>query len=48
MPILIKLGTKYPSVKGIQNSSNKGSGLLERGDICKNRVGHLKIFFSSP
>jgi hypothetical protein len=28
----IKLGTNYPWVKGIQVCSNKGSGLLQKGD----------------
>jgi hypothetical protein len=36
-------------VKGIQVCSNKGPGLLQRGDNSKNvKIGwvHLKIFFS--
>jgi hypothetical protein len=36
-------------VKGIVNCSNKGPGLLQRGDNHKNAKmgwGHLKIFFS--
>jgi hypothetical protein len=36
-------------VKGIQVCSNKGPGLLQRGDNHKNVKmgwGHLKIFFS--
>jgi hypothetical protein len=48
-PISIKLGIKYPWVKGILNCSNKGLGLLQRGDNLKNAEmgwGHLKIFFS--
>jgi hypothetical protein len=35
-------------VKGIQVSSNKGSGTLQRGDNHKNEKmgwGHLKILF---
>jgi hypothetical protein len=45
----IKLGTNYPWVKGIQVSSNKGPGPLQRGDNHKNVKmgwGHSKIFFS--
>jgi hypothetical protein len=34
--ISIKLDTKHLWVKGILNSSNKGSGLFERGDNHKN------------
>jgi hypothetical protein len=48
-PNSIKLVTNYPSVKGIQVSSNKGPGPLQRGDNHKNVKmgwGHLKIFFS--
>jgi hypothetical protein len=48
-PISIKLGTIYPWLKGIQVYSNKGPGLLQRGDNHKNMKmgwGHLKIFFS--
>jgi hypothetical protein len=48
-PISIKLGTNYPSVKGIQNYTNQGPGSLQRGDNHKNaKMGwrHLKIFFS--
>jgi hypothetical protein len=48
-PISIKLGTNYPWVKGILNYSNKGPGLLQRGDNYKNvKMGwsHLRIFFS--
>ena len=47
-PNSIKLGTKYPWVKGIQVCSNKGPGPLQRGDNHKNVKigwGHLKIFF---
>jgi hypothetical protein len=46
-PISFKLGTNHPWVKGILNSSNKGSGPLQRGDNHKNARmgwGHLKIF----
>jgi hypothetical protein len=32
----IKLGTNHPWVKGIQVCSNKGPGLLQRGDNHKN------------
>jgi hypothetical protein len=39
-PISIKLRTKYPSVKGIQNCSNKGTHPLQRGD--DNRMGSFK------
>jgi hypothetical protein len=49
MPNSIKLGTNYLWVKGIQLCSNKGPGLLKRGDNHKNvKMGwdHLKIFFS--
>jgi hypothetical protein len=45
----IKLGTKYPWVKGIQVCSNKGPVPLLRGDnhkYVKMGWGHLKIFFS--
>jgi hypothetical protein len=35
-PISIKLGTNHPWKKGIQNSTNKGPGLLQRGDNHKN------------
>jgi hypothetical protein len=35
-PISIKLGTNNPWVKEIQNCSNKGPGLLQRGDNHKN------------
>jgi hypothetical protein len=31
-PILTKLGTNYPWVKGIQIYSNKGDSLFPRGD----------------
>jgi hypothetical protein len=40
---------KYPWVKGIQVCSNKGPGLLQRGDNHKNvkiAWGHLKVFLS--
>jgi hypothetical protein len=30
-PISIKIGTNYPGVKKIQNCSNKGPGLVQRG-----------------
>jgi hypothetical protein len=46
-PISIKLGINDPWVKGILNCSNKGPGLLQRGDIHKNAKmgwGNLKIF----
>jgi hypothetical protein len=49
MPNSIKLGTNYPWVKGIQVCSDKGPGLLQRGDNHKNVKmgwGHLIIFFS--
>jgi hypothetical protein len=42
----MKLGTNYLWVKGIQVSSNKGSGLLQRGDNHKNVKmgwGHLVL-----
>jgi hypothetical protein len=45
----MKLGTNHPKVKGIQVCSNKGSGLLERGDNHKYvKMGSdlLKIFLS--
>jgi hypothetical protein len=48
MPKSIKLDTNYTWVKGIQVSSNKESGPLQRGDNHKNvKMGwcHLKIFF---
>jgi hypothetical protein len=48
-PISIKLGIHHPWVKGILNCTNKGPGLLQRGDNLKNAKmgwGHLKIFFS--
>jgi hypothetical protein len=35
-PNSIKLGTKYPWVKGIQVCSNEGPGPLQRGDNHKN------------
>jgi hypothetical protein len=44
-PISIKLGINHSWVKGILNCSNKGSGLLQRGDKsqkCKNGVGSFK------
>jgi hypothetical protein len=47
-PKLIKLGTNYLWVKGIQVCSNKGPDSLQRGDNHKNiemGLGHLKIFF---
>jgi hypothetical protein len=43
--ISIILGTNHSWIKGILNCSNKGPGPLQRGDNCKNGVGHLKIFF---
>jgi hypothetical protein len=46
-PNSIKLSTYYPWVKGIQLCSNKGPGLLQRGDNHKNvKMGwdHVKIF----
>jgi hypothetical protein len=36
MPISIKLSTNYSWVQGILNFSNKGPGLLQRGDNHKN------------
>jgi hypothetical protein len=42
-PISIKLGISHPWVKEILNCSNKGPGLLQRGDNHKNakiRWGH--------
>jgi hypothetical protein len=47
MPNLIKLGTNYPWVKGIQVYSNKGPGPFQRGNnhkYVKMGWGHLKIF----
>jgi hypothetical protein len=41
-PKLIKFGTYYPWVKGIQVSSIKVPGPLQRGDNCKNGVGSFK------
>ena len=38
-PNLIKLGTYYPCVKGIQICSNKGPGPLLRGDNYKSKIG---------
>ena len=35
-PISIKLGIDHPWVKEILNCSNKGPGLLQRGDNHKN------------
>jgi hypothetical protein len=35
-PISFKLGTNHPYVTGIINYSNKGPGLLQRGDNHKN------------
>jgi hypothetical protein len=35
-PISIKLGINHIWVKGILNYSNKGPGLLQRGDNLKN------------
>jgi hypothetical protein len=46
-PNSIKLGTNYPWVKGIQISSNKGPGPLQRGDNHKNEkngMGSSKNF----
>jgi hypothetical protein len=46
-PIIIKLGTNHPYVKGIQNCTNQGLGPMQRGDNHKNAKmgwGHLKIF----
>jgi hypothetical protein len=48
-PILNRLATNHPWVKGIQVYSNKGPGPLQRGDNHKNIKmgwGHLNIFFS--
>ena len=48
-PISTKLGTKHPSVKGIQFYSNKGPCPFPRGDNCEIAKIHwrnLKIFFS--
>jgi hypothetical protein len=45
-PNSVKLGTNYPWMKGIQVSSNKGTGPLQRRDNHKNvnmGWGHLKI-----
>jgi hypothetical protein len=36
IPISIKHGINYPSVKGILNCSNKGPGPLQRRDNLKN------------
>jgi hypothetical protein len=33
---------KYPRVKGILDSSNKGQGPFQRGDNYKNGVGSFK------
>jgi hypothetical protein len=47
-PKLIKLGTYYPWVKGIQVCSINGPDPLQRGDNYKNvKMGwdHLKILF---
>jgi hypothetical protein len=47
-PIAIKLGINPPWVQGILNYSQKGPGLLQRGDNHKNtKMGwvQLKIFF---
>jgi hypothetical protein len=44
MPILIKLGTNHPWVKGILNCSNKVLDPLQREDNHKNGVGSFKIF----
>jgi hypothetical protein len=41
-PNLIKLGTHYPWVKGIQVYSNRGPGPLLRGDNHKNGMGSFK------
>jgi hypothetical protein len=44
-PELIKLGTHYPQVKGIQVCSNKGPCPLQRRDNtqkCKNGMGSFK------
>jgi hypothetical protein len=41
--ISVKLGTKHPWVKGIQNCSNTEQGPLQRGDKYKNAkigLGH--------
>jgi hypothetical protein len=38
----VKLDTNHPYVKGIQNSSIKGTGLVQRGDNYKNWVGSFK------
>jgi hypothetical protein len=47
IPVLIKLGTNYSGVKEIQNCTNKGPGLLQRGDNhkkCKTFVRSLNFF----
>jgi hypothetical protein len=48
-PVSMEFGANYPRVMGILNWSNKGSGLLQRGNNYKNAKmerGHLKFFFS--
>jgi hypothetical protein len=48
-PNSIKIGTRYPWMKGIQFYSNKGPGPLQKGNNHKNVKmgwGNLKIFFS--
>jgi hypothetical protein len=50
-PISVKLGTNHPWAKGILNCSNKGPGLLQRGDNNKNAKiwrGHRKKFPWEP
>jgi hypothetical protein len=38
----MKLDKNHAWIKGILNCSNKGPGLLQRGDNCKNGVGSFK------
>ena len=48
-PILTKLGTQHPWVKGTKFYSNEGPCPISRGDnyeIAKNTLKKLKIFFS--
>jgi hypothetical protein len=42
--ISIKLDTNHPCIKGIEVYINRGSGHLERGDNCKNRVVSFDFF----
>jgi hypothetical protein len=47
MSISIKLGAKYPSVKGIKNCSQNGQCLYKEGIITKMQKiewDHIKIF----